>query len=100
MVVAVWMSPGTGWDSSTGPQNQRLWPEHAVFMDDLFDRGCVVLGGPLADGSGSLVIVEATSTEEVRNWFTKDPWSRHDILPVREVTEWTIFLDRRTRAPV
>jgi uncharacterized protein YciI len=94
-VFVVWMSPGTGWDPARGPREQRLWSEHAAFMDDLHARGLVVLGGPLADGSGSLVVLRASSAEEVRAWFGSDPWSVHDVLPVRQVAEWTIYLDGR-----
>jgi uncharacterized protein len=83
-------------DTSVGPREQRLWPEHAAFMDTLFERGSIVLAGPLADNSGALVIVQAASTDEVRNWFRSDPWSVNDILPIREVREWAIFLDGRT----
>jgi uncharacterized protein YciI len=64
-------------------------------MDDLFARGLVELAGPLADGSGALTVVRSDSVDEVRDWFASDPWTVHDVLPVREVSEWTIFLDGR-----
>ena len=31
----------------------------------------------------------------VREWFAADPWTVHDICPVAEVREWTIYLDGR-----
>ena len=89
------MEPGAGWDPSVGSRAQRLWPEHAEFMDDLFGRGLIELAGPLADGSGAVVVVRSESPQQVRSWFDADPWTVHDILPVREVLEWTIFLDGR-----
>ena len=91
------MGPGTGWDPSEESRGQRLWPEHAAFMDDLFDRGLIELAGPLADGTGALVVVRSESVPQVRSWFDADPWTVHDILSVREVREWTIFLDGRER---
>jgi uncharacterized protein YciI len=33
--------------------------------------------------------------DEVRSWFEADPWTVHDVLPVADVREWTIFLDGR-----
>jgi len=54
--------------------------------------------GPLADGSGSLVIVKAESTEAARAIFREDPWAQRDILVADEVKEWTIFLDARDKA--
>jgi uncharacterized protein YciI len=66
-------------------------------MDALFDRGVVVLGGPFADGTGSLVILEAESSEAARAIYRDDPWTQQDILVVGEAKEWTIFLDSRER---
>lgn len=90
------MSPGSAWDPAQGSRGQRLWDEHAVFMDDLFARGLIELAGPLADGSGALSVVRSDSVDEVRLWFEADPWTVHDVLPVQSVQEWTIFLDGRT----
>ena len=90
------MGPGSGWDPTVGSRGQRFWDEHAVFMDDLLARGLIELAGPLADGSGALVVVRSDSVDEVRGWFEGDPWTLHDVLPVREVQEWTIFMDGRT----
>jgi len=95
-MIVVWMEPGSGWDASVGSRGQRLWDEHAAFMDDLFASGLIELAGPLADGSGALVVVRSESVDEVRGWFEADPWTVHDVLPVRDVQEWTIFLDGRT----
>jgi uncharacterized protein YciI len=95
-MIVVRMEPGSGWDPSVGSRDQRLWDEHAAFMDDLFARGLIELAGPLADGSGAVTVVRSDSVDEVRAWFESDPWTVHDVLPVREVSEWTIFLDDRS----
>jgi uncharacterized protein YciI len=99
-VIVVRMGPGSGWDPAEQSRGQRLWTEHAAFMDDLFRRGLIELAGPFADGSGALVVVRAESPSLVRSWFDADPWTVHDILPVREVLEWTVFLDGRTGQPL
>ena len=96
-IFIVWLSPGANWDASRGSREQQHWDAHASFMDDLFERGMVVLGGPLADRSGALVIVEATDESEVRVWFRNDPWTIHDVLPLKDVKEWHILLDGRTK---
>ena len=99
-MIVVRMEPGSLWDASVGSRGQRLWDEHAAFMDDLFARGLIELAGPLADGSGALVVVRSESVDQVRSWFDADPWTVHDVLPVREVTQWTIFLDGRAGEPL
>ena len=95
-MIVVRMGPGAGWNPAVDSRGQRLWPEHAAFMDDLFARGLIELAGPLADGSGAMSVIRSESVDEVRQWFEADPWTVHDVLPVREVTQWTIFLDGRS----
>ena len=99
-MIVVRMGPGAGWNPAVDSRGQRLWPEHAAFMDDLFARGLIELAGPLTDGSGALVVVRAESVDQVWSWFDADPWTVHDVLPVRDVREWTIFLDGRATDPL
>ena len=49
-------------------------------MDALFDAGLVILAGPFADGSGSLVILDAESVEAARAIFQNDPWAQKVFL--------------------
>jgi uncharacterized protein YciI len=69
----------------------------ALTLESLFDRGLVVLGGPFADHTGSMVIVRAQDASEARAMFRHDPWNVQDILVVADVKEWTIFLDDSDR---
>lgn len=85
--------PGSAWIVGVETRRQPLWDEHAAYIDDLFERGKIMLAGPYADWSGALVIVRAQSAEEARNLFDDDPWHEHDILRVDMVKEWTVFLD-------
>ena len=41
---------GAEWVPGKGAREQPLWDEHAAFMDDLFERGLIALGGPFLDG--------------------------------------------------
>jgi uncharacterized protein YciI len=76
-------------------RQQPLWDEHAVFMDRLFKQGRIVLGGPFADYSRVLVVVQARDREEAAELFLDDPWNSHGILVESEIIEWSIFLDSR-----
>lgn len=91
----VFRGPGPAWVPGTPTRQQPLWDEHAVFMDRLFERGRVVLGGPFADYSRNLVIVTARDTGEAADLFRDDPWATAGVLGAPEVIEWTIFLDSR-----
>jgi len=88
---------GSGWDPGKPVRDQTLWDAHARFVDALYAQGKVLLAGPFADGSGSLVVLDAESPEAARALFRDDPWAQQDILVAADVKEWTIFLDRRDR---
>lgn len=70
-------------------------------MDELVERGFIVLGGPLDDGEHALLVVEAASEEEVRERLAVDPWSpaHMGMLAVSSVQRWSIWLDGRNQAP-
>src|ERR1700722_16734045 len=40
---------GPSWRAGRPLEEQSGWAEHAAFMDELVDRGFIILGGPLAD---------------------------------------------------
>jgi uncharacterized protein YciI len=80
-------------------RQQPLWDEHAAFMDGLFEAGRVVLGGPFADYSRALVVLEARGIHEVSSLLSEDPWHKEGILVAAEIIEWTIFLDCRRKHP-
>jgi uncharacterized protein len=94
---AVFLRPGSRWDPHKGVREQPSWDEHARYMDALFAKGLVILGGPFADRSGSMVILDVESAEHARTLYRDDPWTMHDILVVADVKEWMIFLDARTK---
>ena len=60
--IILW-KPGPDWVPGKTVREQPYWNEHAAFMDPLFDNGMVILGGPFADATGSLVVVEAESEQ-------------------------------------
>jgi hypothetical protein len=60
--IAVFLRPGSKWNPDKPVREQAFWDDHARFMDALFDDGIVVLGGPFADGSASMVILETGAT--------------------------------------
>jgi uncharacterized protein len=88
-------SAGSDRDFSKGTREQPFWDEHAKFIDQLVDDGFVLMGGPLVDESGSLLILNAEDEDEVRDKLKNDPWTTHGILKLESVKRWEIFIDRR-----
>jgi len=98
--IAVFQRHGSQWNPNLPVREQASWDEHARFVDALFAAGTVVMAGPFADGSGSLVILSAASADAARAIFREDPWAQQDILVAGDVKEWTIFLDGRNKSQV
>ena len=93
----IFFTPGTNWVAGKTSREQPYWTEHATFMDALFEEGTVVMGGPFADYSSFLVIVEASDENVVRELFEHDPFIVHGILHLSSVHEWLVFLDARKK---
>jgi uncharacterized protein YciI len=91
----VFRNPGPSWVPGLSSREQPLWDEHALFMDRLFDKGRIVLGGPYADFSRVLLVVQARDKNEASELFRDDPWTSRSILVESEIIEWSIFLDFR-----
>ena len=100
MHVVVARRSGPAWDASKALEQQSGWTEHAAYMDRLVDDRIIVLGGPLQDEHRVVLVVEASSEDEVRAVLADDPWSGSHLV-VESVERWTIRLDgRRGRSRV
>ena len=92
--VLLW-NAGPAWTPGKTSREQAYWDEHADFMDRLFAQGMILLGGPFADTTGALVIVQAASEQEVADVFARDPFVIHGIFTLSALKQWHIFLDAR-----
>jgi uncharacterized protein YciI len=60
-------------------------------LEPLAKAGKIVLAGPFTDGSGSLIVVDADSREEVWAMVARDPYVIHgvfnrvEVLPFKQV---------------
>ena len=86
---------GPNRDLSKGTREQAYWDQHAGFIDVLVDDGFVMLGGPLPDEGGALMVVYAANEAEVRSRLASDPWYVNGILELVSVKRWDIFIDQR-----
>ena len=78
-----------------GTREQPFWDEHAEFIDRLVAEGFILMGGPLVDEGGSLLIVNGEDENEVRAKLKNDPWREHGILKLESIKRWQIFIDAR-----
>jgi uncharacterized protein YciI len=85
---------GPEWDPAKPMEEQSDWPAHAAYMEELVERGFIILGGPLADEHRVVHVVEAGSEDDIRATYARDPWAGSH-LEVDTVDLWTIRLDAR-----
>jgi uncharacterized protein YciI len=85
-------------DLTRDTREQPFWDEHAAFIDGLVDDGFILLGGPLVDEGGAVLVVKAESEQEARTKLEIDPWYRNGILRLESVRRWQIFIDQRTKS--
>jgi uncharacterized protein YciI len=86
---------GGPWDWSRDMREQDGWDDHARFMDDLVDKGSIILGGPLEGDRETMHVIEAESEQAARDLFATDPWWINGMLRPVRIERWTIVLDGR-----
>jgi uncharacterized protein YciI len=89
---------GPTWTSGP-PEDQLGWDEHADFIDELVERGTMVMGGPLSDYSGSVSLWEGVTVEEARRIAADDPFMKNGVFVLDEILEWKIYVDELTGSP-
>lgn len=91
-LFAVIRTRGSAWEPSLSLEQQHDWNAHAAFMDALTSDGFVLLGGPLEGTPDVLLIVRASSPEEITQRLEADPWTASGLLRIAQISPWTIRL--------
>ncbi len=74
-----------GKDGPDGTVKRPLYRDaHLQRLAQWAEQGKVILAGPLTDKTGSLIVVEADSLEEVQAFAKEDPYMIHGVF--QEVT--------------
>jgi uncharacterized protein len=94
--VVVRFRAGPTWTQGT-PREQPGWDEHAAFVDDLVARGIFVMGGPLADNSGSVVLLEGVTAAEADALMHDDPFVHNGVFELERLDEWSVWVDELAR---
>ena len=90
MIVMIRRGPTWG---EGPPEAQPGWEEHAARVDALIERGTFVLGGPFADNSGTLVVLEGIGADEAEALLRTDPFVENGVFGHFHVREWINYVD-------
>lgn len=79
-----------GYDGPDGQAKRKLCRQaHLERMEPLDKAGKVLLAGPLTDGAGSLIVIEADSVEEARAFVEQDPYVTQGVFARYEIHPFT-----------
>ena len=92
MINFVIREAGPGRDPAKPLREQSAWREHAELMNALAEDGFVLVGGPLAGGPKTLLIVNAPSELDIRRRLDDDPWTSMGLLVVTSLEPWEVLL--------
>jgi hypothetical protein len=91
-LFAVIRTRGYAWDPFLRLEEQPEWDAHAAFMNGLHKDGFIVLGGPLEGTADVLLIVRASSSDEIAERLQQDPWAGQDLLRISRISSWMLRL--------
>ncbi len=75
-----------GFDGPDGQEKRKLYRSaHLANLELLNSAGRVVLAGPLTDQTGSLIVIEADSLDEARQFANEDPYTVYGVFDRVEV---------------
>ena len=90
-LFAVINSRGPAYRRGAPMEEHAAWRPHADFMNALVTEGFILLGGPLAEPD-VLLIVRATSQDDIRARLAADPWHAMGLLAIKSISPWTLRL--------
>ncbi len=74
-----------GKDGPDGTVKRPLFRDaHLQRLEEWAQQGKIILAGPLTDKTGSVIVVEADSLQEVQTFANNDPYMIHGVF--QEVT--------------
>ena len=91
-IFAVTRTYGPAFDPALPLEQQEDWHGHADFMNGLHAEGFVILGGPLEGTPDVLLIVRSKDVDEIYGRFSRDSWTRKDLLRIKQIVPWTLRL--------
>ncbi|EOM77086.1 hypothetical protein DW322_12485 [Rhodococcus rhodnii] len=70
----------------------RVRPDHRSWLSGLVEEGVVVSTGPLADGSGAVLLLRGDDEAAVRSVLEHDPFATAGLVASMRLAEWTPVL--------
>lgn len=63
-------------------------PEHRAWLSGLIEAGSLLSSGPYADGSGALLLFQATDESALAELLPQDPFARENLIDAVRAVQW------------
>lgn len=87
MRYLILLAPSINWKEGVVLHNQPFMPEHAVYVQNEYDRGNVILAGPFAGSTGGAIVLDAEKEEDVIAFAENDPAVKNGVFTY-EIHKW------------
>lgn len=67
------LTKAENWIEGVRLPDQPFMPEHAVYVQQAFDQGKIIMAGPFNDTDGGAIIIDANQKEEAIEFAENDP---------------------------
>jgi uncharacterized protein YciI len=70
----------------------RVRPDHLSYLKSLNERGTVLLAGPVGDGSGAMMVLNADSEDEAAQIVKDDPYTAAGVGVDHVLRPWNVVV--------
>lgn len=74
----------------------RVRPDHLAYMKSLHESGTVILAGPVGDGSGAMVVLQAGSEDEAAQVVKDDPYTAAGVGVDHVLRPWNVVVPAKS----
>lgn len=67
-------------------------PRHLEHIGRLYAEGKVVMAGPLADGTGAVIVYRAKDEAGARGLVDEDPYTVEGVIGDARIREWVVVV--------
>ncbi|HEY4534385.1 MAG TPA: YciI family protein [Enteractinococcus sp.] len=87
------------YDDSTASARDEVRPIHVEFLQECFDRGRLLVSGPVDEGAGALLIVTGNDEDDALSLMDNDPFAQHQLITERGIRKWGVFFGKDKLVP-
>jgi uncharacterized protein YciI len=83
MKFLIYYSHGDAWIKGKPTNEQSQIFQHAIYIQNLFNEGKIILADPFDDHTGGASIIEVSNEEEAREVMNNDPIDMNNTVTAR-----------------